>query len=318
MFDRNTDDVCFGHYHIKILYGGIIMKKMKNAVCLVLSVVCLTLLASMTVLADENIRVYFNDVEISFDTQPKIVNNTILVPMRNIFEILGYEVQWYDESKCILATKDDNAILMNINGNIMVCNNKSVDLDVAPQIVDGNTIVPLRAISEISGYTVSWDDRNRVVVIGETNNISYYDATNEVNQIKSFIRSGLYLEAMENCQQTLDWHNLSDEDIQILNSLYDEANNKYADYLEYEEELNRTIIVTNEAGLTREAINNARNNLGIPKSLTVKVYSGYWYWEGAGKNVIGINFYSRNKEIAWCDVLNRDGSLEMKYSKYSR
>lgn len=296
------------------------MKKIKNVLILLFCAMCLILFSSMTVIADENIRVYFNDNEIYFDTQPKIINDTTMVPMRNIFEALGYNVQWYDESKSITATKDDSNILMNINSNVMKCNDYTTTLDVAPQIIDDSTLVPLRAISEASGYPVSWNAENRTIVIGELNNISYYDATNEVNQIKSFIRRGLYLEAMENCQQTLAWHNLSDEDIQIINSLYDEANSKYAEYIEYEEELNRTIIVTNEAGLSREAINNARNNLGIPKSLSVKAYSGYWYWEGAGKNVIGIRFCDSrtNNEIAWCDVLNRDGSLEMKYGKYSK
>lgn len=37
--------------------------------------------------------------------------------------------------------------------------------DVQPQIIDGRTLIPLRAMAEIMGLTVSWDDATRTVTI---------------------------------------------------------------------------------------------------------------------------------------------------------
>ena len=74
--------------------------------------------------------------------------------------------------------------------------------------------------------------------------------------------------------------------------------------------MNKTNIITNEAELTLEAINNARNN----------VYSGYWYWKAIDKNVIGIKFcdVTTGEELAWCDALDEDGNFEMKFGKYQK
>ncbi len=58
----------------------------------------------------------------------------------------------------------------------------------------------------------------------------YYNASAEINQIKSFVNRGLYLEAMRDCENTADWHYLSPNDIAILNDLYDTANSKYSAY----------------------------------------------------------------------------------------
>ena len=84
--------------------------------------------------------------------------------------------------------------------------------------------------------------------------------------------------------------------------------------------MNKTNIITNEAELTLEAINNARNNLDIPESLTVNVYSGYWYWKAIDKNVIGVKFcdVTTGEELAWCDALDEDGNFEMKFGKYQK
>jgi hypothetical protein len=60
----------------------------------------------------------------------------------------------------------------------------------------------------------------------------YDDITAEVNQIRGYIDSGLYLEAMRDSQQTKAWHRLSEADIQLMDSYYNEALTKYNEYVE--------------------------------------------------------------------------------------
>nr|QGT51092.1 hypothetical protein Firmicute1046_1680 [uncultured Firmicutes bacterium] len=61
---------------------------------------------------------------------------------------------------------------------------------------------------------------------------SGYDNIYEnVCQINSFITDGMYLEAIAECDQTKAWHNLSQTDIGILDSLRTQAQEKYDNYI---------------------------------------------------------------------------------------
>ena len=62
---------------------------------------------------------------------------------------------------------------------------------------------------------------------------SYYNATAEVNQIRSYINRGLYLEAIRDCENTIAWHNLSPDDVSLINDLLWQANMSYSDYKEF-------------------------------------------------------------------------------------
>lgn len=59
----------------------------------------------------------------------------------------------------------------------------------------------------------------------------YYDATNEINQINNFISWGMYLEAIQVCEETLAWHTLSETDKFLINGLKSSAQNQYNTYL---------------------------------------------------------------------------------------
>lgn len=59
----------------------------------------------------------------------------------------------------------------------------------------------------------------------------YYNAIDEYNQIWTFIKNSMYLEAARDSQHTLDWHYLSPDDVDIFTHFRDEANYKYRLYL---------------------------------------------------------------------------------------
>ena len=53
--------------------------------------------------------------------------------------------------------------LGTLNGIKVVYNEKAINFDVPPQIINDRTMVPLRAIFEAIGATVSWDEATRTV-----------------------------------------------------------------------------------------------------------------------------------------------------------
>lgn len=122
--------------------------------------------------ADESeITININGTKLVFDVPPQIIEDRVMVPMRGIFEALGASVNWYEESSLIISTKGADIISMQVGSeNIVVhniiTNESSVyTMDVPPLIIDGRTLVPIRAVSESMGCTVDWNGDTATVSI---------------------------------------------------------------------------------------------------------------------------------------------------------
>ena len=107
----------------------------------------------------EKITTYLNNEQLNFDILPITENDRTLVPMRAIFEALGAEVEWENETQTATATKDGIKVSVTIDSNRMQKNGEEIKLDVPARLVgDSRTLVPLRAISEAFGCRVEWDE----------------------------------------------------------------------------------------------------------------------------------------------------------------
>lgn len=115
-----------------------------------------------------DILVKVNDKLIVFDVKPIIINDRTMVPLRAIFEALGAQVTWDGETKTIYGSKGSNIIILQIDNAKAFVNSAEVVLDVAPQIIDGRTLVPTRFIAEALGADVKWDADNNSVIINDT------------------------------------------------------------------------------------------------------------------------------------------------------
>lgn len=113
------------------------------------------------------VKVELNNMLIPFDTEPIIQNGRTLVPLRAIFEALGAAVNWDNATQTVTATKDDIVIQMQIGNHIMNKNKEEIALDVTPQIVDGRTLVPVRAIAESFNIIVDWNGYSNTVQLFE-------------------------------------------------------------------------------------------------------------------------------------------------------
>ena len=86
-------------------------------------------------------------------------------------------MEWrYSNSK---ATKEDITIQLAINDSAMHVNNSTVTLDSPACLLDGRTLVPVRAISEAFGTKVEWDGDARQVII-TTDSFKYSGYGNKV------------------------------------------------------------------------------------------------------------------------------------------
>lgn len=139
---------------------------------LLLLVLCMIILVQTVVFAaDLGITVMVNGSELKSDVSPQIVNDRTMLPMRAIFEELGADVSWLEADKIVLATKNDLMIVLQIDNYKMSVQSASedgnnvIELDAAPYIHEGRTMVPVRAIAEALKADVKWDDVTRTVTI---------------------------------------------------------------------------------------------------------------------------------------------------------
>ena len=127
--------------------GGEIMK-IKKIISILTVVTMLMGMLSISVLANDIITVVLDGEQLIFDVKPQIISGRTMVPMRKIFEAMGASVEWEGSSQKITATKGDITIIMQINNESIIVNGKNITLDVPPQLVDGRTLVPARAVAE--------------------------------------------------------------------------------------------------------------------------------------------------------------------------
>ena len=119
------------------------------------------------VLADTgDVGVYVDGAEVDFpDVKPYIFDNRTFVPVRFISEQLGASVDWNSDTGTVVITKDVESIKLVIGSTEVTKNGVAGWMDVAPVIIDGRTMVPLRFVSEQLDATVDWDVSNNSVLI---------------------------------------------------------------------------------------------------------------------------------------------------------
>ena len=158
---------------------------MKKFISLLLAA-AMSLSVFTAAVADDGVTVTLDGKKIEFDTEPIIENDRVLVPMRAVFEALGADVTWYDQtwwgaqmasaditkdkiSTCVdieIGADEMKKQITKLHGDaIEVLSEEKIPLDAPAKIVNDRTLVPLRAVSEAFGSTVEWDNNTRTVTI---------------------------------------------------------------------------------------------------------------------------------------------------------
>ena len=106
-----------------------------------------------------------NDTTYTLEASPTIVNGRTMVPLRFVGEAFGATFEYDAIFKIIDINFGEQEIKMQIGRKVAFVNGKEMSLDVAPYIVNGRTLVPIRFISEVFGSNVVWDGTTKTVTI---------------------------------------------------------------------------------------------------------------------------------------------------------
>lgn len=111
------------------------------------------------------IKVKIKGKPIIFDVAPKVINNRTMIPAREVFEKVGAEVLWDNDTRSVVVIKDDITINIQIGSDTAIVNGINKVLDSPAVIVEGRTLVPVRFIAEELGMSVKWDGETKTVII---------------------------------------------------------------------------------------------------------------------------------------------------------
>jgi len=181
---------------------------MKRIIKLLTAGIFLAILLSQTqtiyAATPQPITVLVDGQELTFtDVQPIMVSGRTLVPVRGVFEHMGFDVLWDYETSTAYLTRQGMVITVRRGDNFLTVDGQRLTPDVPPQIVGGRFLLPLRAVAEATGVLVDWVGSTRTVLIltrdvpapvtltaahissaGLNNWLAYYHASGGINEME--------------------------------------------------------------------------------------------------------------------------------------
>ena len=116
--------------------------------------------------AQQEVRVTVDGRQVRFsDQRPVIINGRVLVPIRDVFEELGFQVRWDSATETAILSNAQYTVHVPLNRYTFTTNGISHVLDVPAQIINDRTMLPIRALVESVGYMAEWDSANNTAVI---------------------------------------------------------------------------------------------------------------------------------------------------------
>ncbi len=114
-----------------------------------------------------------------------IVEGRTLVPVRGVFEYMGYDVQWDNDTKTATLTneKKETVITLTNRNDTFTVNDTIITPEVPQQIIDGKFMLPLRAIGEAVNAKVGWNNDTKTATINENNNFFDINSVDEDDPI---------------------------------------------------------------------------------------------------------------------------------------
>ncbi len=113
----------------------------------------------------ESVGVILNGCKVEFDQEPVIQNGRTLVPIRAVVEMMGGSVAWDELTRTTELKYSGKTIKLTIDSNVAYLDGIEKNLDVAPQIINGRTLMPIRFVAESFGFTVDWNADTQTVII---------------------------------------------------------------------------------------------------------------------------------------------------------
>jgi N-acetylmuramoyl-L-alanine amidase len=143
------------------------LKFMYALLLLLIALMLPTIVSAAPQSSTAGVPLFFNGKELKPEIAPRIIKDVTMVPVRIIAEELGSKVEWNQAAQKVTITKDSMKIEMVIDQRSATVNGVKNNLDSAPLLIEGNTLLPVRFIAENMGIEVNWNDVKQAVYLTE-------------------------------------------------------------------------------------------------------------------------------------------------------
>lgn len=115
----------------------------------------------LTVKGGDVITVKVNNKPVTFpDALPFVDgNDRTQVPVRAVSELLNCKVDWQQDIKTAVITKENGDVVkITLDSDIMTLNEREIKMDTTAILKDDRTFIPVRFVAEALGLTVDWEE----------------------------------------------------------------------------------------------------------------------------------------------------------------
>jgi len=110
-------------------------------------------------------RIVKDNQESPIDSTPVILNGRTMVPVRPVIEAMGGTVAYDPAARKIDLAFKGRTLTLWIDRYEAVVNGQTVTLEVAPTVLGGRTMLPLRFAAESLGAGVEWDKTTQKITL---------------------------------------------------------------------------------------------------------------------------------------------------------
>lgn len=148
--------------------------KFKNIFILIMLAVCFF---TLNVYAD-SVKVIIDGEQKNFTTEPIVINDRVMLPIRDTFEAVGATVEWNDETYTATATKGEKTVTVKPESYELDINGEKLVMDVAAIEREDRIFIPVRFAAQAFDCSVTWNENSNTVNIYTLNDFEFYPEAN--------------------------------------------------------------------------------------------------------------------------------------------
>ena len=106
-----------------------------------------------------------NGETLNCEVPPIVFDGYSVVPARDVFEFLGSSVEWVPKTQKVIVKYEGTTIEVFIDKKTVRKNAKTAMMPIAPKLINGKTMIPVRYIAEALGFDVDFDSSTDTILI---------------------------------------------------------------------------------------------------------------------------------------------------------
>ncbi|MGI6285210.1 copper amine oxidase N-terminal domain-containing protein [Neomoorella humiferrea] len=113
-----------------------------------------------------------NGVTFDMDVAPYIKDGRTYIPLRYVAKAMGItdeNIIWDPKMKKVMIVKENQVVQLIIGSNELTINGKVVVMDVAPEVIAGRVMLPIRWLAHSLGVSIEWDSVSKTITVGGSN-----------------------------------------------------------------------------------------------------------------------------------------------------